>query len=347
MNDVVVPPAPGVSPATRERGWWRVVLGLLAFLFLPMTPMLRILLPVDQTLVLLAPALAACALVGWWAGGRLPLALMWTALAGWVLWQSTAGEGTVAQLLSGWAVLLAAAFGAIGLSEQRDAQRPLLPRALTAMALAGLIGGATALAVPNGGAAMRQSVQAEVDRRGSEVVAEWQKEFNAPKWREMVATKPFVDTLATQMEQQLQAAPRYAVTLFPAMLALESLTALALAWAVYHRVGRARIGPPLAALRDFRFSDHAVWGLIAGLGMLVSGLAPLGTVGANLLLFFGVLYALRGLGVVLWFLAPGRLVAALMFVFAVLFWQVLGVVALGVGVGDTWLDWRRRARPKA
>ena len=33
-------------------------------------------------------------------------------------------------------------------------------------------------------------------------------------------------------------------------------------------------------------------------------------------------------------------------VLGVLFWNVLGVMALGLGVGDTWLDWRSRARPK-
>ena len=314
------------------------------FLVLPMTPMLRILLPVDQTLVLLAPALATCALVGWWAGGRLPLAIAWTALAGWVLWQFAAGGGTVPLLACGWAVLLAAAFGVLGLSEQREAKRPLLPRALAAIAISALLAGATTLAVPDGRTAVRAVVQREVDRRSAEAVGAWQATTHSAKWREMVAQRPLADSLAAQMEQQLQSAPSYAITLFPAMLALESLASLALAWAVYHRVGRARLGPPLAALREFRFSDHAVWGLVTGLVLVVSGLAHVDAIGANLLLFFGVLYALRGMGVVLWFLAPGRLVTALLFVFGVLFWQVLGVVALGVGVGDTWVDWRRRPR---
>jgi hypothetical protein len=77
--------------ATRERGWWRIVIAVALFLFVPMTPLLRIMLPVEQTILLLAPALAACAIAGWLAGGRLLLALLWTVLAGWVLWQFTAG----------------------------------------------------------------------------------------------------------------------------------------------------------------------------------------------------------------------------------------------------------------
>src|SRR3712207_8406043 len=31
------------------------------------------------------------------------------------------------------------------------------------------------------------------------------------------------------------------------------------------RVSRARIGPPLAPLREFRFNDQLVWGLVAGI----------------------------------------------------------------------------------
>lgn len=346
MNDVTAPAAAGDSRPARERGWWRVVAATLLFLLLPMTPMLRILLPVDQTLVLLAPALAACAVVGWWAGGRLPLAALWVALAAWVLWRLTAGEGTMAFLMCGWAVLLAASFGSIALAEQREARRPLLPRALAAMGIAALLASATVLVVPKGAAKVREALQIEVNRRATDELADWRTKTHSQQWREIAAKQPLADSLATQLEGQLKAAPDYALTLFPAMVALESLAALALAWTVYHRVGRARLGPPLARLRDFRFSDHLVWGLIAGLLMVVSGFAPLGGIGANLLLFFGVLYALRGMGVVLWFLAPGRLVMALLIGFALLFWYVLGMLALGVGVGDTWLDWRRRVRTK-
>ena len=81
---------PAGEPAARERGWGRVILATLAVLLLPATPMLRVLLPVEQPIVLLAPVLAAFALVGWWSGGRWPLAIVWTALATFVLWQFTA-----------------------------------------------------------------------------------------------------------------------------------------------------------------------------------------------------------------------------------------------------------------
>ena len=178
-------------------------------------------------------------------------------------------------------------------------------------------------------------------------MAGWRQMTATKEWRDFVAKNPDASTLATEVDSQLQALPAVAGMLFPAMLALESLAALALAWAVYHRVGRARLGPPLGTLREFRFNDQLVWGLIAGLAMvLVPGLTAGRGLGANLLMFFGAVYALRGMGVALWFLAPGRIVMALLIGFAVLFWHVIGVLALGLGLGDTWADWRSRAKPK-
>ena len=69
-------------------------------------------------------------------------------------------------------------------------------------------------------------------------------------------------------------------TVFPALLALQSLAALALAWATYHRLGRARLGAPLEPLREFRFNDQLVWGLIVGLTIvLLPTLTPLRDLG--------------------------------------------------------------------
>ena len=144
-------------------------------------------------------------------------------------------------------------------------------------------------------------------------------------------------------------------TIFPSLLALESLAALALAWATYHRLSRARLGAPLRPLREFRFNDQLVWGLIVGLTIvLLPTLSALRDVGQNLLVFFGALYAVRGLGVLDWFMAPGTLGVALAIgavllfapvlqVFAALAFLMLAVAAIALGLGDTWADWRGRA----
>ena len=103
---------------------------------------------------------------------------------------------------------------------------------------------------------------------------------------------------------------------------------------------------PLASLRLFRFNDQFIWGLVGGLALLVvPGLGPVRALGANLLLFFGALYGLRGAGVALFFLAPGRLMTVVMVSVSVLFAGAAGVIFVGLGLGDTWLDWRRRERP--
>jgi hypothetical protein len=65
------------------------------------------------------------------------------------------------------------------------------------------------------------------------------------------------------------------------------------------------------------------------------------------LLFFGVLFALRGLGVLVWFLAPGRVMTVVLVVFSVVFWPVVMIVSAGLGLGDTWFDWRRASRQRS
>jgi hypothetical protein len=174
---------------------------------------------------------------------------------------------------------------------------------------------------------------------------------------DVVQVMPQVGSLPEAFQQQLPQVAQTGVGLFPSLLLLESLVALALAWATFHRLSRTRLGAPLGPLKDFRFNDQLVWGLIAGLAIVfVPALDFLGGTGRNLLVFFGALYAIRGFGVLSWFLAPGALAAALFVGFAMLWWPVLNAVAVlgfvflalaafGLGLGDTWADWRRRARP--
>ncbi|HEX7545443.1 MAG TPA: hypothetical protein VF368_01875 [Gemmatimonadaceae bacterium] len=344
MNDVASEPAP---ETVRERGWWRVVVATLLFLLVPATPVIRVVLPIDQALVLLAPALAGCAVAGWWAGGRLSLALMWIALAAWVLVVFTRSGGSINYLACGWVVLLAATFASLVMLTRGAASRSFSSHAFAAIGLTFVIGAGVTLASTQGAATVGRMVSAEASKRGEQSLAEWRQTTGSKEWNDLFAGNPDAKTIATTMQSQLEAAPAAASTLFPSMLALESLVALAIAWAVYHRIGRGRLGPPLAALKDFRFSDQFVWGLVAGLALIVvPGFASMRAVGANLLVFFGALYALRGVGVGLWFLSPGPVMMALLILFGVVFPPVLGVVGVGLGVGDTWLNWRARAKPK-
>lgn len=344
MNDVASEPAP---ETVRERGWWRVVVATLLFVLVPATPLIRVVLPVDQALVLLAPAIAGCAVAGWWAGGRLSLAIVWIALATWVLVAFARSGGSFDYLACGWVVLLAATFAGLVILAHGAASRLFSTQAFVAIGVTFVLAAGATIATTHGSATVAGMVSAEATKRGEQSLAEWRQTTESKEWRDLFAGNADAKTIATAMESQLQAAPTVASTLFPSMLALESLVALAIAWAVYHRIGRARLGPPLAALRDFRFSDQFVWGLVAGLAMIVvPGFGAMRAVGANLLVFFGALYALRGVGVGLWFLSPGPVMMALLILFGMVFPPVLGVLGVGLGVGDTWLNWRARAKPK-
>lgn len=344
MTDAVVEPTPAEVP--RERGWRGVVGGLVLLLLLPAMPPFAVIFPLAETALVMVPAVAACALAGWRSGGRLFLAVLWVGFAAWLI-VSGPMRSEYSLLAKGWGVLVAVAFGGMALAWPT---RSFLPRALATLGLALAVAGVSALAAPGGAARVRQVVATELLRRSEAFDRDWQVRLTTKDWQEFRAANAesaawFERTLQEQREMVRRTAER-SPALFPALLALETLAALALAWALYHRVGRARVGAPLARLREFRFNDQFIWGLVSGLALLVMpGLGAARDVGANLLVFFGALYALRGAGVALFFLAPGRVMMVVLVALSVLFAGAAGVIFVGLGLGDTWLDWRRRARP--
>jgi FAD/FMN-containing dehydrogenase len=361
VTDESAPRVSGPSPATpapTERGWGKLLIAIAVFLFLPTIPQLRAVLPIEQTIVLFAPAVAACALVGWWAGGRAFLALAWVAIA---VLLTVAGTTTGAKsagfdnLARGWSLLLAGSFGLVCLLGM---QRPLFTRALIALAATLGLAAIMSLVGPVSASQASKTVAAEFARRNAEtmstlngVIASHQDE-----WNQLASKVPQLADLPTETDKELSLVSGWGRTVFPALLALQSLAALALAWATYHRLGRARLGAPLKPLREFRFNDQLVWGLIVGLTiLLLPTMTPVRDLGKNLLVFFGALYAIRGLGVLTWFMAPGSLGVALavafvllwapvLNAFAALAFMTLAVAALALGLGDTWADWRSRAR---
>lgn len=130
---------------------------------------------------------------------------------------------------------------------------------------------------------------------------------------------------------------------FPAVLALESMAALGVAWWLYQRIGFGD-DQALGSVRYFGFNDHLVWVLIIGLLLVFAQLGESPTrVGANFAVFMTVLYALRGLGVVVFVNEGLTFLGLLMLILGVLFAApiLVGFAAL-LGIADTWLDLRRR-----
>ena len=347
--------SPVPAPASSERGWGKLLLAIAAFVFVPMLPQIRALLPIEQTMLLFVPAVAACALVGWWAGGRAFIAVAWVAIAALLTMQSGNPPTPFYNLARGWSLLLAGAFGLVCLF---GARRPVFTRALTALAITLACATLMSLVGPVKPSVASRTVAAEFERRNTETMTTLGAFINAhPKeWEDLSTKVPQIKALPDETGKQLQQFSKAGLAVFPALLALESLAALALGWATYHRLGRTRLGVPLGRLREFRFNDQFIWGLITGLTIvLLPTLTTLTGIGRNLLVFFGALYAVRGLGVLTWFMAPGTLAVTLVIGFVMLFLPVLSAVAVlafmtlavaavGLGLGDTWADWRGRAR---
>jgi hypothetical protein len=310
----------------------------------PALPVLPVLAPLAQTFVLLVPALAALALVGWWQGGRLLPALLWLAAAIWTVVQPLPSAAGHAWLVRGWSVLLAAVFGLmLLLRPHRTFFEQALPAVGVSLALAAL---APLTRTGSVAAQVSRVVRAEFAQRAAEWTASLQRWTSTPEWASFLARYPELGTVRQQAEAQYAALPDRSLAVLPATLALESLAVLALAWALYDRLGRTRVGPALGPLREFRFSDQLIWGLIVGITLLVvPGFAELRGVAVNLLVFFGALYAVRGLGVLAWLLAGRGWAKALLVVVAFVASPLLASFALALGVGDTWIDWRRRSRP--
>ncbi|HEY0929489.1 MAG TPA: DUF2232 domain-containing protein [Gemmatimonas sp.] len=375
MNGAVAPGLAATAP--QERGWRWFVLGLVLMVAVTAAPAwpptlsllagaVRMLLPMEQFALLVLVAIAACATVGWWSGGRLFLAVLWVSAAAYVLWRVPLPLSGYGAFLRGWSVTLGAAFGLVCLASPA---RPLLTRAIGAVALAGVItlAGFSARSLGPVGTfdAAGQMFSREYQHRLGESLESWRARSASDAWRSFAQRFPEAVERTTRVEAVLVALaaplpasdavggarPGPLVGLVPALLALESLLALALGWAAYHRLARARIGPPIGALRDLRFNDQWVWGLVVGVTLLLlPTLVEWRVAGLNLVCFFGTLYALRGAGVLTWWI-PDRAafwsLLALVLLVPILgpVWVLIALLAVTftLGLGDTWRDFRAGA----
>jgi hypothetical protein len=322
-----------------------MTLALAAFLLLPHLPWLPAFVPVVDTLVLLTPVLAACFVVGWWAGGSLSLAILWIGLAAWLLSLAPpSGAGSAYyDIARAWGLVVAGAFGLVCIIGR---QRSFLERALSAIVVAGIL---TLLMLVFTGRNTHEIAQVfahEFESRNSAAAAVMDSTVTtlAPRSPELGRLAREVGGRQIEIQDALS---RHGAPLFPALLALEALAACALAWSLYHRLSRARIGAALAPLSRFSFNDQLIWALVAGIAMIVlPTLAGMGAMGRNLILFVGTLYILRGYGIYAWLVS--RRAAKVSVVLGVFFFPISLIMtapaALGLGVTDTWVNWRSRIR---
>lgn len=288
-----------------------------ALLVSPISPLLLVLVPLALMLVALRPDDILAILTG--------LALL--ALA-FLSGGSTRGTEWFAQ--RSWPVLLGSGFILTTLLLRRAS---LLTRSLAAIGTAGCAVAAAGLLRPPVVAGLDAWMSEQI-RLAAVVLLQWSHAAAAtPEVAESVGR-----AILRWAEIQRQ--------IYPALLALASLPALAIGWYVLGRLtGRPEMPAPA---REFTFSDHLVWLFAGGLALFV--LAPGGAlerVGANAAVFMAALYVVRGGAVISWLVREAAASAwtwALLALAALLLYPVVLGAAFVFGIGDTWLDVRTRIR---
>ena len=322
------------APEIRKLRWRGLVFALVAFMTVSALPLLGFYAPVKAWHVMLTTIVAACAVIGWIRGGSMLTALAWLGAALLLLFSSAPAGDAYFWLERGWILLVA---GIFGLAAVLQGERPFFGRALLTV----LVGFGIAIAGLGAGAGSFERLQGIVS---GEFVTRNQAtlesfDAGADEIIGAAANSEAVAQSLAQTKERLRLAPQISILLAPALLALQTLAALALGWTLYHRLTRVRIGPSLAPLRNFRFNDQLVWGLAVGLTiLLLPAFEEAQAVGLNLVVFFAMLYFVRGLGVLAW-VTKGGVFVVLAVLFS-LFPPVLGAL----GLSDTWLDWRSRAK---
>lgn len=322
------------APEIPKQRWRGLIFALIAFIAVSLVPMLGFYAPVKAWHVLLTAIIATCAIISWIRGAPALTAIVWLAAAIWLLFRPDPGGDAYLWLERGWILLVA---GIFGLAAVAGGERPFFGRALLTV-LASFV---VALAVLGARAGSYERLQAIVS---GEFVTRNQATLEALDLGadEIVGAAGNSTAVAQSMEQtreRLRLAPQISTVLAPALLALQTLAALALGWAIFQRLNRVRIGPPLAPLRTFRFNDQLVWGLAVGLTiLLLPAFAEAQAVGLNLVVFFAMLYFVRGLGVL-----AGVSKGGVFVILAVLF-SLFPPALSALGLSDTWLDWRSRAK---
>ena len=241
--------------------------------------------------------------------------LAWSAL-----WLVQAG-GLGGQLIRAAAVLLSGAF--VALTLWRPSERVGQAVAATAIAGGGLVAWMRQLGIDP--ASVRRSIESDLGAYYRML----QSEMAGSGSQELVA--------------QLTQAGDTVALLYPALLALGAIAGLRLAWVWYHRIASRPIGPPPRPFTAFGFSDQMVWGWVVALLLYLFAPGGWQAAGANLLMVWAGLYAVRGLAVFAAGAArvPGPVLATL----AVIALFLLPFVVAGLlilGLADTWLDFRRR-----
>ncbi len=171
---------------------------------------------------------------------------------------------------------------------------------------------------------------------GCRALLAWGQSRLAPERQEDLRTT--VDTLSAMVALSAQ--------LLPAVLVLQVIPGLAIAWSWYQRLAVRPFGAPAEKFADFRFSDQLVWLVVICVAGFMLPVPPeLQDLLANVIVAVGGLYVARGAAIT-W----STIATFPAFVLAIVGLGVLFIMPVAVGgwfalgLADTWVDFRRRFR---
>ena len=262
------------------------------------------------------------------------------ALLAWVAWGVVRPGAGFERLEAAWVCLLGSGVTAMMLLRP-PARGPVTASGLVAVAITALMAVLAAAAARVGFGEVRFLAERHYGQQARLVM----QAMTAAIAVAPGSTSPALDAFHATADTVVEIVGR----LLPGLVLLQSVAALAAAWALYRLLAQHPEGDPLPPLREFRFNDHLVWGIVLALAALVLpfGAGWLRPLGANLATFFGGLYVARGLGILLTLgsaAGVGGAFAAVLGVMAAVFLLPLVLFStLALGVTDTWIDWRRLA----
>ena len=146
------------------------------------------------------------------------------------------------------------------------------------------------------------------------------------------------ETLRAMIDAVLRVQPAIEM----ATLLLTFVAAYRLSQGLALRLGLSLPAPlPLSLWRPW---EELIWVLIAALGLSLLGDGLLADLGLNLIVLMGIIYGVQGLAVLRFFAQRQRVPPLVELLFYVGLFFVAGLAFLllaGLGLLDTWFDWRR------
>lgn len=157
---------------------------------------------------------------------------------------------------------------------------------------------------------------------------------------------------ATFLANNAEGIARFMLGISPSLVFVLALVAVVVNLLIGRRFIRAHHAfAHVHNVARFRLPDYVIWAVIIGGGAFFAERYAFGSLwfkmaSINLLVALGALYFFQGFAVVVYYLQGIRipLVRTLAYVMLILFFQTIGMVIVGVGIADVWVDFRRRKK---